>query len=411
MSFSQLNLNPSLVSALPKQLTAATKIQAMAIPAVLSGKDVLALAQTGSGKTYAFGLPMLQAIELNKADETQALVIAPTRELANQVYQTLLALAKPLGIKMQLLCGGIDVEAQVADLKNKPQIIIATPARLVQFIKLEHVSLSALKLLVLDEADRLLDMGFWADIETIVQQTPVNKQILLFSATIDDTVAKQVSAILKHDLIRIEADKANSVVAQIEEQLYLVNKGSKAQALIALIKLHQWQQVLVFSNTKDSADALTKKLVKAGVNAAALHGDKEQAIRTKTLKDFKSKALTVLVATDVLARGIDIDALSVIINVDLPASAAVYVHRIGRTARAGANGLALSLVCHGESDELQAIRALTERALPTLALADFPVTDKPSSGNSQRPKKDKQANRRSQKKRSIKDFKAKKTPR
>ncbi|WP_144210472.1 DEAD/DEAH box helicase [Shewanella donghaensis] len=407
MSFLNLNLNKTILSVLPDHLKTATKIQTLAIPAILSGKDVLALAQTGSGKTYAFGLPLLQSIDGKKTSDVQALIITPTRELAKQVFQTLNELAKPLAIRMQLLSGGIDVDEQINELTAQPQVIVATPARLVEFLKQGHVTLAALKLLVLDEADRLLDTGFWADIDRIAQQTPSNKQTLLFSATFDDTITKRVESILKADLVTVEADKGNSVVEKVEEQLYLVNKGSKAQALITLIKQHNWQQVLIFTNTKDSADAVTKKLVKAGVNAAALHGDKEQVIRTKTLSEFKTKSLTVLVATDVLARGIDIDALPVIINVDLPASAAVYVHRIGRTARAGANGLALSLVCHGESDDLQAIRMLTERDLPLLALEGFPVTDKPSSGSSSRPAKDKQANRRSQKKRSIKDFKGK----
>lgn len=405
MTFSELNLSPLLLAVLPEHLQTPTKIQQLAIPAIQTNQDVLALAQTGSGKTLAYGLPLLAKVELNTL-EIQSVVIVPTRELAIQVSQELASIAKQIGIGLCTLYGGVPQEQQLAQLAKLPHWIVATPGRLLDLLKQDLITPESVKHLVLDEADRLLEMGFWPDIQRLLQYFPQQKQTLLFSATLA-TELENVALKVLNSPLKIEANQANHVVDEIEEQLYLVNKGSKAQALITLIKQHGWQQVLVFISARDSADALAKKLLKAGIYAAALHGDKVQTLREQTLADFKSHKIEVLIATDLLARGIHIDHLPVVINFDLPASAPIYIHRVGRTARAGKNGVAISLVCHGEKPSLEAIRSLTQRALPLHELADFPVTDQPTQGEAKRKPRDKQANRRSAQKRSAKQFQKK----
>lgn len=430
LTFAELGLNAALLKALPTRLKYPTRVQQLAIPAILAGRDLLALAQTGSGKTLAFGLPLLHAITQHieqqrlqgaksvPAPNALALVLVPTRELALQVTEALQAIASQLSVSaplhIQLLCGGVSQEQQLAELTAKPQLLVATPGRLLDLCKQSHMSLDSIKHLVLDEADRLLEMGFWPDVQKLMAFMPKLKQSLLFSATLPEALDTLAGKLLVNDPLRVEAHRVNSVVGEIEERLYLVNKGSKAQALIALLKQYQWPQVLVFISARDDADAVAKRLAKAGMKAAALHGEKDQTVRSQTLADFKANRIEVLVATDLMARGIHVDALPVVINLDLPMSAPVYVHRIGRTARAGAKGLAISLVCHGEMASLTAIRTLTARELPLALLADFPVTDKPSekiSGDTadskvepKRPPRDKQANRRSINKHSAKAF-------
>ncbi|MGI2181289.1 DEAD/DEAH box helicase [Shewanella oncorhynchi] len=430
LTFAELGLNSALLKALPASLKHPTKVQQLAIPAILAGRDLLALAQTGSGKTLAFGLPLLQQLLLQQQTELQgaksvppsnalALVLVPTRELALQVTEALQAVASQLSasLNIQLLCGGVPLEDQLVELTAKPQVLVATPGRLLDLCKQSHVSLDSIKHLVLDEADRLLEMGFWPDVQKLMAFMPKLKQTSLFSATLPEALDTLAGKLLVNKPLRVEAHKVNSVAGEIEEQLYLVNKGSKAQALIALLKQHQWPQVLVFISARDDADAVAKRLAKAGMKVAALHGEKEQTVRSQTLADFKANRIQVLVATDLMARGIHVDALPVVINLDLPMSAPVYVHRIGRTARAGEKGLAISLVCHGEMATLTAIRSLTARELPLALLADFPVTDKPSEKitddateikvERKRPPRDKQANRRSINKHSAKEFKGK----
>ncbi|MDR6962674.1 DEAD/DEAH box helicase [Shewanella putrefaciens] len=418
LTFTKLGLNSALIKALPAMLQCPTLVQQLAIPAILAGRDVLALAQTGSGKTLAFGLPLLQSVLEQQAQAlitAQALVLVPTRELAQQVTLALQAVAQPLSgaMKIQTLCGGVDIDNQLIELAERPQILVATPGRILDLCKQSHITLDSIKHLVLDEADRLLEMGFWPDVQKLIALMPKHKQTLLFSATQPEALDTLASQLLINDPLRVEAHKANSVVPHIEEQLYLVNKGSKTQALIALLKQYQWPQVLVFISARDDADAVAKRLAKAGMKVAALHGEKDQTVRSQTLADFKAKRIQILVATDLMARGIHIDALPVVVNLDLPMSAPVYVHRIGRTARAGTKGLAISLVCHGEMATLTTIRGLTERALPLTLLADFPVTDKPSEQASdgkverKRPPRDKQANRRSINKHKASEFKGK----
>ncbi len=429
LTFAELGVNAALCSVLPAALKHPTRVQQLAIPAILAGRDVLALSQTGSGKTLAFGLPLLQILWQQIAEQTMAksvpaanplaLVLVPTRELAQQVSEALHALASKLSssLNIQLLCGGIAQEEQLAELVANPQLVVATPGRLLDLCTQSHISLDLIKYLVLDEADRLLEMGFWPDVQKLMAMMPKRKQTLLFSATLPEALDSLAGKLLSNNPLRVEASIRNAVAADIEEQLYLVNKGSKAQALIALFKQYQWPQVLVFISARDDADAIAKRLVKAGINAAALHGEKDQTVRSQTLADFKANRIQVVVATDLMARGIHVDALPVVINLDLPTSAPVYVHRIGRTARAGAKGLAISLVCHGEMPSLTAIRNLTARELPLASLADFPVTDKPSDRAREdgaehnvapkRPPRDKQANRRSINKHSVKAFKGK----
>lgn len=430
LTFAELGLNSTLLKALPASLKHPTKVQQLTIPAILAGRDLLALAQTGSGKTLAFGLPLLQQILLQQQTQLQgaksvqppnalALVLVPTRELALQVTEALQTVASQLStsLNIQLLCGGVAQEDQLAELAAKQQVLVATPGRLLDLCKQSHVSLDSIKHLVLDEADRLLEMGFWPDVQKLMAFMPKLKQTSLFSATLPEALDTLAGKLLVNKPLRVEAHKVNSVAGEIEEQLYLVNKGSKAQALIALLKQHQWPQVLVFISARDDADAVAKRLAKAGMKVAALHGEKEQTVRSQTLTDFKANRIQVLVATDLMARGIHVDALPVVINLDLPMSAPVYVHRIGRTARAGEKGLAISLVCHGEMATLTAIRSLTARELPLALLAEFPVTDKPSEKitdgatestvERKRPPRDKQANRRSINKHSAKEFKGK----
>lgn len=408
MTFNELKLNSSLIKALPDSVVTPSPIQQQVIPEILNHTDVLALAQTGSGKTYAFGLPLLSMIaaEPKNSCKVHTVIIVPTRELARQISHSLQPLAQSIDIKVASLFGGVDIEQQLQQLAESPALIIATPGRLLALIKENKLDLSAIQHLVLDEADRLIDMGFWKDLQSIINFMPSSRQTLCFSATLADELAQKMHSIMPNAK-KIQPDTENSVVDLIDEQLYLVNKGSKTKALLALLAQHSNQQVLVFISAKDNADALAKKLIKAGVKAAALHGNKDQITREQTLTDFQQQNIQVLIATDLLARGIHIDALPVVINFDLPESAPVYIHRVGRTARAGHTGLAISLVCHAETLALDAIRKLTKRALPLDNLADFPVTDKPSSGVAKRPARDKQANRRSAQKRSIKEFKGK----
>ncbi|WP_421189792.1 DEAD/DEAH box helicase [Aeromonas enteropelogenes] len=405
MTFRELALHPALLAALPEQLHTPTRIQQLTIPAALAGRDLLALARTGSGKTLAFGLPLLQRLD-PASSQVQGLVLVPTRELAAQVSVALAGLAGALGLRMVTLCGGVAQELQQNELTAGPQLLVATPGRLRDLLNQQLLALDELRSLVLDEADRLLEMGFWPDIRMILGLTPATRQTLLFSATLPAELDGLASGLLT-DPLRVEADPLNSVASDIEERLYLVNKSSKVPALIKLLGEEGWPQVLVFISARDDADGVARKLAKAGIAVVALHGEKEQAQREQALADFKAGKVRVLVATDLMARGIHVEALPVVINLDLPASAPVYVHRIGRTARAGRSGLAISLTCHGEAETLAAIRTLTRRELPLAELGDFPVTDKPASGEGKRAPRDKQANRRTQAKRSIKQFRGK----
>ncbi|MGF1775666.1 DEAD/DEAH box helicase [Vibrio nomapromontoriensis] len=417
MPFKTFNFNSKLTTAIAKMYPSPTKIQSLTWPQALLGKDVLAIAQTGSGKTMAYGLALIEQLYRERAatgeestDSHQnvsgAVILVPTRELAMQVNDALAPLAKSLSQSSIVLCGGVDIDAQKYQLEQHPTMIITTPGRLLDLINQQAIRLGDIKHVVLDEVDRLLDMGFWPDVQSILLALPSQRQTMMFSATLPDALEKKV-ALLLNEPARVQSHVTNSVVTDVQESLYLVNKGSKANVLIQQIKDNQWQQVLVFIGARDNADALCKKLSKAGFKTAALHGNKDQVEREQTLQAFKERKVQVLIATDLLARGVHVEQLPVVINYELPADASVYVHRVGRTARAGQSGLAISLVCHGETGYLDAIRTLTERLLPLQQLAEFPVTDKPASTESKRPKRDKQANRRTNKKGSAKQFKTK----
>ncbi|HAS7000178.1 TPA: DEAD/DEAH box helicase [Vibrio parahaemolyticus] len=403
MPFSTLSLSSELIHALPKDFKKPTDIQALAIPELLAGQDLLALANTGSGKTLAYGLPLLEKLSVNP--EQKALILVPTRELAMQVSEAINQVGQALDLNAVCLCGGVDKEQQQQALATNPHILVATTGRLVDLAN-NGLDLSKVHYLVLDEADRLLDMGFWPDVQNIAMQTSNQRQTAMFSATFSDEL-KGKAKLLMQAPKQVAAHQENSTNQDIVETLYLVNKGSKTKALIELIQKNAWTQALVFIGAKENADGLAKKLNKAGISTNALHGDKSQAEREAALAQFKSGQAQVLIATDLLARGIHIEQLPVVINFELPMHAETYIHRVGRTARAGEQGVAMSLVCHGEMDALSAIRHLTQRELPVQDLVGFPVTDKPSTGESKRAPRDKKANRRTHAKKSIKQFQGK----
>ncbi|EGQ8105668.1 DEAD/DEAH box helicase [Vibrio parahaemolyticus] len=403
MPFSTLSLSSELIHALPKDFKKPTDIQALAIPELLAGQDLLALANTGSGKTLAYGLPLLEKLSVNP--EQKALILVPTRELAMQVSEAINQVGQVLELNAVCLCGGVDKEQQQQALATNPHILVATTGRLVDLAN-NGLDLSNIHYLVLDEADRLLDMGFWPDVQNIAGLISNQRQTAMFSATFSDEL-KGKAKLLMQAPKQVAAHQENSTNQDIVETLYLVNKGSKTKALIELIKQNAWTQVLVFIGAKENADGLAKKLNKAGILTNALHGNKSQDEREEALAQFKSGQIQVLIATDLLARGIHIEQLPVVINFELPMHAETYVHRVGRTARAGEQGVAMSLVCHGEMDALNAIRHLTQRALPVQDLEGFPVTDKPSTGESKRAPRDKKANRRTNAKKSIKQFQGK----
>ncbi|CAE6954743.1 Belongs to the DEAD box helicase family [Vibrio sp. B1FLJ16] len=403
MPFSTLSLSSELIHALPKDFKKPTDIQALAIPELLAGKDVLALANTGSGKTLAYALPLLEKLNVNS--QQKALILVPTRELAMQVSEAISQVGQALELNAVCLCGGVDKEKQQQALANDPHVLVATTGRLVDLGN-NGLDLSNIHYLVLDEGDRLLDMGFWPDVQNIAMQTSNQCQTAMFSATFSEELKEKAKQLMRAPK-QVAAHQENSTNQDIAETLYLVNKGSKTKALIELIQQNAWTQVLVFIGAKENADGLAKKLIKAGISTNALHGNKSQNEREVALAQFKSGQTQVLIATDLLARGIHIEQLPVVINFELPMHAETYVHRVGRTARAGEQGVAMSLVCHGEMDALSAIRNLTQRALPVQDLAGFPVTDKPSTGESKRAPRDKKANRRTNAKKSIKQFQGK----
>ncbi|MCG6232967.1 DEAD/DEAH box helicase [Vibrio furnissii] len=403
MPFSTLSLSSELIHVLPKDVKQPTDIQALAIPELLAGKDVLALANTGSGKTLAYALPLLDKLHANP--QQKALILVPTRELAIQVSEAINQVGQAFELNAVCLCGGVDKAQQQQALETNPHIFVATTGRLVDLAS-NGLDLSHIHTLVLDEADRLLDMGFWPDVQNIAMQTANQRQTAMFSATFSEAL-KEKAKQLMHAPKQVAAHQENSTNQDITETLFLVNKGSKTKALIELIQQNAWTRVLVFIGAKENADGLAKKINKAGVSTTALHGNKSQDEREEALAQFKSGQVNVLIATDLLARGIHIEQLPVVINFELPMHAETYVHRVGRTARAGEQGVAMSLVCHGEMDALNAIRHLTQRALPVQDLAGFPVTDKPSTGESKRAPRDKKANRRTNNKSSIKQFQGK----
>lgn len=380
MSFDSLGLSAPLLKAVQKKgYTEASPIQQKAIPPVLQGKDVLASAQTGTGKTAGFTLPILQILSKNppqKRRPIRALVLTPTRELAAQILENVVSYGEFLDIRSTVIFGGVNQNPQVQKLRNGIDFLIATPGRLLDLHNQRLLSLASVEVLVLDEADRMLDMGFIRDINKILALVPPKRQNLLFSATFSREIKKLAGGFL-HNPILVEATPENTTVEKIIQKAYKVDKKKKTNLVIDLIAGGRWQQVLVFTRTKHGANRLSEKMNKADVSAAAIHGNKSQAARTKALAGFKKGEVRVLVATDIAARGLDIPLLPHVINFELPNIPEDYVHRIGRTGRAGASGEAISLVSLDEVTYLRDIEKLIEMKIPTSEMEGFPLTDKP----------------------------------
>ena len=374
MSFTTLGLSKSLLKAIDKQgYTSPSPIQAKAIPLILKGNDVLASAQTGTGKTAGFTLPMLQKLSEGQSEKRRpirGLILTPTRELAAQVHANVKAYSEFLDIRSTVIFGGVNQRPQVATIRNGVDILVATPGRLLDLQNQGLLSLSKIEILVLDEADRMLDMGFLRDIRKITGLLPKRRQSLLFSATF----SKQIKSLANDFLYNpetVETTPENSTVDAIDQKIYRVAKTLKTGLIIKLISEGNWKQVLVFTRTKHGANRLCTKMEKSGITAAAIHGNKSQGARTKALAGFKNGSIRVLVATDIAARGIDIPLLPYVINFELPNISEDYVHRIGRTGRAGANGQALSLVSADETSYLKSIEKLTGLKLPVEIVEGF----------------------------------------
>jgi ATP-dependent RNA helicase RhlE len=374
MSFNSLGLSNALLKAVSKQgYSTPTPIQQKAIPLILEGKDILASAQTGTGKTAGFTLPMLQKLSQGQQlrhRPIKALVLTPTRELAAQVYSNVKIYSEFLDIRSAVIFGGVNQKPQVATIRNGVDIIIATPGRLLDLQNQSLLSLSKIEILVLDEADRMLDMGFLRDIKKIISLMPRRRQNLLFSATFSKEIKKLANDFLNHPVL-VEATPENSTVDAIEQKVYRVAKSLKTGLIIKLISEGNWKQVLVFTRTKHGANKLCKKMVSAGISAAAIHGNKSQGARTKALAGFKNNSVRVLVATDIAARGLDIPLLPHVVNFELPNISEDYVHRIGRTGRAGASGEALSLVSAEETTYLKDIEKLVGLKIPIEIVEGF----------------------------------------
>ncbi len=353
--------------------TEPTPIQAEAIPVVLNGKDLLAAAQTGTGKTAAFTLPMLEKLTHHKGHGkryVRALVLTPTRELAAQVHQSVRTYGKYLKLKSAEIYGGVSIQPQTRTLRNGVDILVATPGRLLDHLNQGHVDLSRVEFLVLDEADRMLDMGFIHDIKKIIAELPHFRQNLLFSATFSNEIKRLSRSILKEpEMISVAAE--NTTADRIKQTVHPVDRAKKADLLSHLIGSNGWKQVLVFTRTKHGADKLSKRLAQDGLPSTSIHGNKTQAARMKALKAFKDGRVRVLVATDVAARGIDIDRLGQVVNFDLPEVAEDYVHRIGRTGRAGNAGEAFSLVCVDEKHLLHRIEKLTDTRIEKVLIEGY----------------------------------------
>ncbi|MFT0157574.1 DEAD/DEAH box helicase [Tenacibaculum ascidiaceicola] len=389
MTFTSLGLSKALVKAVTeKGYETPSPIQEKAIPVILEGKDVLASAQTGTGKTAGFTLPILQNISEKKNPKyrpIKALVLTPTRELAAQVYDNVREYSTHLNIKSTAIFGGVKPSSQIATLKNGIDVLVATPGRLIDLHEQNQLSLKRVDVLVLDEADRMLDMGFLRDIKKIISFLPQKRQNLLFSATFSKEIKKLAQSIL-HNPVMVEAAPENTTAEKVNQKLYKVPKSKKTELVGQLISKGNWNQVLIFTRTKHGANRLTEKLVKRGISAAAIHGNKSQGARTKALKGFKDNSIRVLVATDIAARGLDIPLLPHVINFELPNVPEDYVHRIGRTGRAGASGEAISLVSQEEEAYLKSIEKLLGQKIIVSQLEGFDLSTIKDEIKTERPK-------------------------
>jgi ATP-dependent RNA helicase RhlE len=374
--FTSLGLAEPLLRAIADAgYTIPTPIQAQAIPQVLAGSDLLAAAQTGTGKTAGFTLPILhhlstRAVVSPKPGRPRCLILVPTRELAAQVEESVKTYGKYLALKSMVMFGGVNINPQFKTLRARVDILVATPGRLLDHLGQKTVDLSGVEILVLDEADRMLDMGFIRDIKKVLAVVPKQRQTLLFSATFSDEIKTLASSLL-HKPVCIEVARRNTASELVDQSMHLVPQAHKRDLLSHLIRRHDWKQVLVFTRTKHGANKLAEKLIKDGISAAAIHGNKSQGARTKALAQFKDGSIGVLVATDIAARGIDIDQLPQVVNFELPNVAEDYVHRSGRTGRAGSTGAALSLVDSEEMSYLKDIEKLIKRSIVRVEIEGF----------------------------------------
>ena len=374
MSFNSLGLSDALLKAISKKgYSTPSPIQEKAIPPILEGKDVLASAQTGTGKTAGFTLPILQLLSQGKHlhhRPIRALILTPTRELAAQVFANVKEYSEFLDIRSAVIFGGVNQNPQVTQLRQGVDILVATPGRLLDLQNQGLLSLSKVEILVLDEADRMLDMGFLRDIERIMKLIPSKRQNLMFSATFSKDIKKLATDIL-HNPVHVEATPENTTVDAISQKVYRVAKDKKTGLIIKLITDGNWKQILVFTRTKHGANKLCENMVNSGIIAAAIHGNKSQGARTKALAGFKNGSVTALIATDIAARGLDIPLLPHVVNFELPNISEDYVHRIGRTGRAGASGEAISLVSADETTFLRDIEKLVGMKLPVEIVIGF----------------------------------------
>ncbi len=375
MSFDTLGLSAELIQAVTEQgYSTPTPIQRDAIPVILEGRDIMGGAQTGTGKTAGFTLPMLHLLSKQTPGKgprpVRALILTPTRELAAQVGESIETYGKHLPLKSAVIFGGVKINPQIAKLRHGVDILVATPGRLLDHANQKTVDLSKVDMLVLDEADRMLDMGFIHDVRKILARLPKKRQNLLFSATFSNDIKKLADNLLNAPVM-IEVARRNTASEQVEQVTHPVDRERKQELLSHLINSQNWQQVLVFTRTKHGANRLAQKLEKDGISAAAIHGNKSQAARTRALSSFKDGSVRILVATDIAARGLDIDQLPHVVNFELPNVPEDYVHRIGRTGRAGHEGEAMSLVCIDEHKLLRDIERLLKRELPKVVVPGY----------------------------------------
>jgi len=393
MSFENLHLIEPILRALKAEgYTKPTPIQEEAIPVVLKGRDLLGCAQTGTGKTAAFAIPILQLLSAEQGQNNahrpvKALILTPTRELAVQIGESFTAYGKHTGLRHTVIFGGVSQHSQTEALKRGVDIVIATPGRLLDLMNQRFVHLQHVKMFVLDEADRMLDMGFINDVKKVFSKLPAKRQTLFFSATMPPVILKLADSIL-FEPVNVEVTPVSSTVDAIQQSVYYVTKGDKKNLLIHLLKDRAIESALVFTRTKHVADRITKELIKAGVSAAAIHGNKSQNARQNALNSFKNRQTRVLVATDIAARGIDVDNLSHVINFELPNVPETYVHRIGRTGRAGLSGVAMSF-CDGEEKAyLKDIQKLIGRAVPVIDAHPYPMSHTEMNTHYEAPKKE-----------------------
>lgn len=383
-TFHSLGLNDALVRAVnEKGYLTPTPIQQQAIPVILRGGDLMAAAQTGTGKTAGFTLPLLQLLADKphpKSNHTRALVLTPTRELAAQVHDSVVTYGKHTKLRSTVVFGGVKINPQMMQLRRGVDILVATPGRLMDLYQQNAIQFNEVEILILDEADRMLDMGFIRDIKKILALLPKNRQNLLFSATFSSDIRQLAKGLLNAPL-EIDIAPRNKPTELVEQKIYTTDKARKARLLSHLIRTENWYQALVFCRTKHGADKLVRQLEQDNIPTLAIHGNKSQSQRTKALADFKKSKVQILVATDIAARGIDIDQLPQVINFDLPDVPEDYVHRIGRTGRAGANGKAISLVSADEFKQLRDIERLIKREIPREEIEGFaPLHAVPASG-------------------------------